>query len=558
MTRYLFNISIISLFQLLFLQNTFSQDYSNFGMDNPVRIPINLSGSFAEPRTNHFHSGIDIRTGGRIGQKVYSPNDGYVSRIKIQAFGGGKNLYITHNNGYTSVYMHLDSYYGDIGEYVKTYQYRNKTYEFDINVPLDVLSVKKGDLIAYTGNSGSSGGPHLHYEIRDTKTQEILNPLYFGLNYIDNNPPIINQIRFYPHKLNYNINTSKSKNGIRNNDTILIDGDFSLGIYAYDRSQGSTLRNGVYDYKLYVDDTLFWKFNIERFSFDISRYINACIDYNYYKDHGIRFLISKKLPNNLFPYFKAFSNNGIIAFNNNKIKKLRYELRDFSGNMTIFSFYVRNTGKEYQSKSIDETWVKELFYSEYNTYRNKDIIISVPKNSLYENSKLFYTNNNDDSFFIKINSPLHNNMTISFPLPNIDSKLLAKLVIAKKNKNNISFIGNSKNKTHIYTNTKTYGDFLLALDTIPPSIYSKSFDNNKRLKTNEKSIDFKIFDNISGIKSYNGYLNGEWVLFEYDGKNSLIRYTIDPNHLIKGENTIEIIVEDQVNNISRKSFRFIP
>lgn len=549
MHRPLFNLIVLIL---VFFSNTFSQDYSKVVLDNPVKIPITLSGSFAEPRTNHFHSGIDIRIGGKIGQRVYSPNDGYVSRIKVQAFGGGKNLYITHNNGYTTVYMHLDSYSPEIDKYVKEYQYKNKVYEFDISLQREDIKIKRGDLIAFAGNSGSSGGPHLHYEIRDTRTQEIINPLFFGLNHIDNNPPIINQIRVLPQGKNYIVNSSNKSNGIRNNDTITIDGDFYLGIYAYDRSKASTLRNGVYDYKLYLDEELFWELKIDKFSFDISRYINACIDYNYYSENGVRFLITKKKPNNRFPYFKTYSNNGIVKFKHNEIYKLRYELKDALGNTTNFVFYAKNSGKTFQEEG--RSYAKELHYDRDNNYSYNGISVNVPKNSLYEDSKLYFNVNVDSSYYIYINSPLHNSMKISFPLPEISDKLISKLIIAKKNNKSLTYIGNSKTKTHIYTNTKTYGNMILALDTIAPSVYSLSIDKNNKLKPNAKTIDFKIIDDLSGISSYNGFINGNWVLFEYDGKNHRLYYTIDSNHLNQLENTIEIHLIDRVGNKTQKTY----
>lgn len=549
MHKLLFNFIVLTLF---FLSNTFSQDYTKVVLDNPVNIPITLSGSFAELRTNHFHSGIDIRIGGKPGLDVFSPNEGYVSRIKVQAFGGGKNLYITHNNGYTTVYMHLEAYSPIIEKYVKEYQYKNKTYEFDIDLKKDEIKIKRGELIAFAGNSGSSGGAHLHYEIRDTKSQEIINPLFFRLNHIDNNPPIINQIRVLPQGKNYFINPEKKTKGISNYDTITIDGDFYLGIYAYDKSKGSTLKNGICDYKLYLDDELFWEFKIDKFSFDISRYINACIDFNYYSENGVRFLITKKKPNNRFPYFKTYYDDGIIKFKKNDIFKLRYELKDALGNTTNFVFYAKNSGKTLQQEK--RTYAKELHYDRDNNYNYNGISVIVPKNSLYEDSKLYFKANADSSYYIYINSPLHNSMKISFPLPEIPDKLFSKLIIAKKNNKSLTYIGNSKTKTHIYANTKTYGNMILALDTISPCVYSLSIDKKNKLKPNTKTIDFKISDDLSGISSYNGFINGNWVLFEYDGKNHRLFYTIDSNHLNQLENTIEIHLIDRVGNKTQNTY----
>ena len=326
----------IILFIIIFLPQILSSQTKEYP-DNyflpPIKLPISSSGYFAELRANHLHSGIDIRIGEKEGEKVFSPEEGEVSRLKIQAYGGGKNLYIRHPNGYTTVYMHLQHYCDKIEEYIRKYQYEKQTYEFDIEVPEGVLKLKKGELIAYAGNTGSSEGPHLHYEIRDTKTENTINPQHFGLSIQDTIPPVIHSIMIYPEgeyskvedekwKKEYLIKKSENQIGIKENDTIMVTNEVYLGIIAFDKSFNSTGRNGLYSYKLIVDDTIIWEFKIDEFSFSDSRYVNACIDYEQYKKTGQVYLISKKLPNNLFPSFITYKNNGIIDVKPNEVKKI--------------------------------------------------------------------------------------------------------------------------------------------------------------------------------------------------------------------------------------------
>lgn len=192
---------LIKLFLLLLIPYFASSQkypYPKTQFRAPIDRQLNISGNFAELRGNHFHSGIDLRIGEREGEKVYSPEEGEVSRIKIQAYGGGKNLYIRHINGYTTVYMHLQNFSDKIEKYVKEYQYEKQTYEFDLQIPKGKLKLKKGELIAYAGNTGSSGGPHLHYEIRDTKTENIINPQHFGIEIKDTIAPNIISLLISP------------------------------------------------------------------------------------------------------------------------------------------------------------------------------------------------------------------------------------------------------------------------------------------------------------------------------------------------------------------------
>ena len=338
-----------------------TKNYPTNQFESPIRRQLNLSGNFAELRTNHFHSGIDFRIGGVEGEKVYSPYQGSVSRIKIQAWGGGKNLYIDHTNGYTTVYMHLKNYSPKIEEYIRKYQYENQTYEFDIEVSKDKLRIEKGELIAYAGSSGSSGGPHLHFEIRDTKSQNIINPQHFGIEVIDSIPPFIesllispegefSRVEGMPKKQIYEIigdnqARPKDKKTIKPNDTVQVTNQISPGLQAYDKSLGSTLKNGVYSYKLLVDDEIFWEFQIDEFSFDKSRYINACIDYELYRNKNQKYLITKKLPNNQFPNFKAVSSTGIIKLEPNTVKKLEYILQDYKNKHHFSMCFLRTYRK---------------------------------------------------------------------------------------------------------------------------------------------------------------------------------------------------------------------
>lgn len=566
---------IYVLFQIQAQAQTNNHPKNQF--KRPIKRELNLSGSFAELRTNHFHSGIDLRIGGVEGERVYCPYQGSVSRIKIQAWGGGKNLYIDHPNGYTTVYMHLRNYSPKIEAYVRRYQYMNQTYEFDIPVSKGELSFEEGDLIGYAGNTGSSGGPHLHFEIRDTKTQHTINPLHFGLTLIDNNPPYIRNILISPQgsysrvegrsdKQVYKIigsGQSRLRNNktLRPNDTIDVTNLISLGIEAFDRSLGSTQRNGVFSYKLLVDDKIFWEFQIDEFSFDKSRYINACIDYELYRKNNQRFLVTKRLPNNQFPNFKTTNRTGIINMEANTTKKVEYILQDYNKNTTSFIFYIRAVVSNPNITVNTESSPNHIFHWHTdNIIEDNQFSIELPKNSLYETAEIDYQRTIDPItqypvLKIESKSALHSNMEIKMPIPNtIKPEHGSKIVVVEKKGRSQNSIGGKARGDIIIASTRSFGTYSLAIDTISPGVYPKNFISNAKLKHKQTTLNIRIKDELSGILKYNGFINDKWVLMEYDGKSSTLIYTIDNKELNQQVNNLRIEVQDQVGNTTVQEF----
>lgn len=581
-----------TLLLLLFPYFAFSQtnSYPQTQFLQPINRDLSISGNFAEPRANHFHSGIDLRIGEREGEKVYSPEEGEVSRIKIQAFGGGKNLYIRHTNGYTTVYMHLQKFSDKIEKYVKDYQYEKKTYEFDLQIPKGKLKLKKGELIAYAGNTGSSGGPHLHYEIRNTKTENIINPQLFGLEIKDTIAPNIISLLISPEgdysrvegmheKQTYKIikpdtltTTSltspiqNSKKQIKQYDTINVTNQVSLGIVAFDKSENSTSRNGIYSYNLKIDDNLFWQFKIDEFSFSDSRYVNACIDYEIYTKTSERYLITKKLPNNQFQNFYNCEDGGIITMEPNAIKKIEYELQDFKQNTTTFTFYLHSTPSFPSSLHSPQQIPTHIFqWDKDNKIVDDQIQIIVPKNSLYDNTPINYSKQIDTLTLFPIlqilsPSPLHNNMTLQIQIPQHikdNPKLIKKLIVASLEGKYTMSIGGKIETGNIIAKTKNFGTYTLRIDTIAPTITPKNFKSNKKISTKQTTLTLTIRDNLSAIAKYNAYINNKWVLMEYDGKSSTLIYNIDPKELNQKTNTLKVEIEDNVGNKSIENYKIV-
>ena len=328
-------------------------DYSPGYFRSPVDIELSLSGSFGEIRTNHFHSGIDIRTGGHIGQPVYAVADGYVSRIFVSPWGFGKAIYINHLSGHTSVYAHLHRFRGKIATFARKQQYKRESFYMDVTVPTGQIQVRKGDVIGYSGNSGSSGGPHLHFEIRDMGTQEPMDPLAFGIPIKDNIKPKIRWVKIYPidetsmvNFVNQPLMTkavgSGESYGISLKDTIMVSGNIIFGIEAYDYHDNSSIRCGIKSIDLFVDDEQVFGQQVDRYAFKDTRYVNAILDYPQNKKNKQRIQRSYVAPGNWLDLFYNVVNNGIIGFYDNNLHQIQYIVKDIYGNTSKVTFWVKS------------------------------------------------------------------------------------------------------------------------------------------------------------------------------------------------------------------------
>lgn len=507
-------------------------------------IPLRYAGNFGEIRPNHFHTGLDIKTGGVIGKKVFAIDDGYVSRIKIQLWGYGKVIYVTHANGYTSVYAHLSSFNDEIDSFIKEYQYDQKTYTLDVYLYKNQINVKKHDLLGYSGNTGNSFAPHLHFEIRDNKTEYAINPLTVGFNFTDNIPPSISDFIVYPIDTNSYVNgvNTKLKFDLRNNiinkkyylhDTIQCSGNFGFGISIIDRINNSPNKFAPYSIDLFVDSVNYLSVKFDKFDFNDKSYINSYIDYEEYlknksKIHRLFIDENNKLKN----YYNS-KNNGIVKFYDNKIHNIKIVVKDYNLNKAEFNCVVRS--KEFYEKPIEiDTAKNYMKYFEKNAYSTHDFIVNIPKSALIKSMyfdynvetspKQYYS---DFYTFSNENVPLFKKISIGINTQRVPKKYLNKIIIAKLNSKNrpTSYKGFIKND-YIFCETKKFGKYVIMVDTIPPVIKAINIFNGAKF-INDKFIKFKIYDNLSGVYKINGFIDDKWVCFEYDPKSSLIVYKFD-------------------------------
>ncbi len=557
-------IVLILYFVSFGLQSVFSQQQFPVNyFSSPLDIPLELAGNFGELRTNHLHSGLDLKTNEMEGFNVYAIADAYVSRIKVSSTGYGNALYLTHPNGYVSVYGHLKQFNLKITKYLRKKQYQKESFEIDLSLHPNEIRIKKGDTIALSGNSGSSDGPHLHFEIREAKKEIPINPQLFGFEIKDSIPPVIDKILCVNERSkNYNIfnvNNIDNRFFISQKDTLLFPSEFSLGISCYDKSERSFSKNGIYKLALYFDSILIQKLIFNKFSFDETRYVNALINYKLFVETNKKFIQSKLLPGNKLNIFDTIYNNGIINISDDNTHQIKYKTEDFAGNFSELNFAVKKDINEIfntDTNLVDSTYFIDCLNS--NMFSSEKIKLFFTQNSLYENIFLkikSYKSNDAQKFFSDIfeihdaNVPINKSITMLLKNDSIVDSLLSKLLIIRiKNDNKIVSVGGKFKDGFVMTNINNFGNFAVSIDTIAPVIKALNY-SQKTLDKRQKSLDFKITDELSGIANYRATLNGKWVLMEFDSKNNRLTYVID-NQLCVGSNQLKITVEDNKKNSS--------
>ena len=546
-------VKILIIF--LLLGNCLHSQTESFPLyPNPVKIPVYLSATFAEIRTNAFHAGVDIRTQGVEGKEVFAVADGYVSRIGVSPFGYGKVLYITHDDGFTSVYAHLSKFNKKIADFVKMKQYENKSFSQNILLEEDMFPIKRGDFLGFTGNSGGSGGPHLHYEIRYTDTQEPVNPLFFGLKIKDNIKPCIKGLAIYPLENSIvNGSTSPFYTYSLDNPSFEVAGDIAFGINVFDQADGSNNKNGPYSIELFADDKLIFSITSYKYSYSETRYVNSLIDYSYFINNKERFIRTEIDELNKLSVYNV--KKGIVTVNKGDTLNMKYVVKDYNNNVSILPFTLIGV----ESPEIEQNNI--LPNLSYNIFDGKSSDINlngfeahIPKNAFYRDvtlsvSKIDTIENIFSDYAYRFGSndvPLHKKIKIRIKVAEefVDDTLLYVASVDKNGK--LSYLGNKYNDDFIEAQTNVLGTYLIAKDDIKPAIKPLNFKSGG-LITENWSLRLEIKDKESGINKYEMLVNGEWVLAEYDAKNKLLIYQID-NHIKKGHNTLEVIVTDMLEN----------
>jgi murein DD-endopeptidase MepM/ murein hydrolase activator NlpD len=534
------------------------ENYPQDVFQSPLAIPLDISGSFAELRSNHFHSGLDFKTSGVEGLPVFATGDGYVSRIKISPFGYGKAIYITHPNGYTSVYGHLQKANGAIQELIKKKQYQEKSFEVEMYLYPTELPVKKGDVIAFSGNTGGSGAPHLHFEFRDTKSEQIINPMHFGFKKMikDERKPIIQGIVVYPldsttvnnAQKPINISFNKQTDGTYLCSKVKANGRIAFGINAYDYCTNAYNKNGLYKVKAYLNGVLQYQYGFDTFAFDESRYVNNFIDYERYHDMGQR--IQKLFELTSYPLSIVAGNtkDGTLKILPNANYSYRVELYDFHQNKIELIIPI-----EYgvQVPTIKKTIQKTPYFVKAKTesiFEKGNVTVYVPENAFYANFYMNFDVNNDIATLHDDSVPVHKNITLTFnDVSGLTEEQLSKTYIATLDGYKLDYNKTTRKGNSFSTKIKTLGKYKLAQDSIPPRIYNVNFVEGKTLK-DQKTISVSVADLHSDIASYSAFLNGKWILMEYDYKTKRLTHNLEDAIYVQDRNDFKIIVTDSLQN----------
>ncbi len=530
-------------------------EYPKDYFSKPIEIPLVLSGNFGELRSNHFHSGLDIKTQNKEGLKIFNSADGYISRIKIAHGGFGKALYVDHPNGFTTVYAHLKKFNKEIEDYIKKIQYKRQSYEIDLYLNKNDFTINKNQIIAFSGNTGSSFGPHLHYEIRKSSNQKPLNPILFGIHVDDSRRPEIASVYAYNNVdiNNYNsidpikLSFKKINDSIFKTTEINLKGNSGFGINVYDKQDSANNKNGVYNISTYYNDELVNSINYNGFLFEESILINTLIDFKHYINNSERVIkLFKTSGNKLSLYEKE--NNGLINIKPNS-SEFKIKISDIENNKIIIIIPINS-----EKKIITNTKKEKLDLTIYNKKINNDLSynfingeqkINIPKNTFLQNVDLHINLSKDSLKIVNPNIPVFNNIKVIFPNSN-KGNYLANL---NQNKEETFITSNLNPNNNFETKTKKLGTFFIKNDSIPPTIKSLNFKNGEWI-SNKNYLKLKILDKETGIKKYKGTINGNWVLFEYEYKRGEISYEFDEYYVKKPKNELEITVEDMVGNIS--------
>lgn len=554
MKKALFGLLLLCL-NTINAQNNYPQD----AFRSPLDIPLILSGSFGELRSNHFHSGIDIKTQQREGLKTYAIADGTITRIKVSVWGYGKVIYIAHPNGYTSVYGHLQKFSPKIEAYINKLQYEKESFEVETFPNFGELTVEKGEIIAFTGNTGGSSGPHLHFEIRSSASEKPTNPLLYGYDVKDATDPVLSNLFVYPLSEKSSVNQSTDKVQLRFSkqsdgsflaDKVYASGTIGFGINAFDRQDLATNQNGLYKVQQTVNGKIYTEYDLETFSFGETRYINTFIDYEHFARNRQRIQRLYKTPSNELSIYKELYNDGKIDVSDGLSYTVEITLKDIKNNTTKVVIPIEGKIQETKILKDDKKTANFLIAKKPNSYNLGVAQVYFPANTFYED---FYIDLKEGDETVTIHNstvPAHQNFTITFDTSTYKQEDLSQLFIARlDSKLNPDYNSTYKRGNTFSTRTRNLGTYTLAKDSVAPTIRANNF-KEKQWLSNYSYLSLTITDDLSGVDTYRATLNGKWILMEYEPKKNLLIYNFDNDVVFEKEYNLELIVTDNVGNSS--------
>jgi hypothetical protein len=543
-----------------------SRSYPQTDFIYPLEIAPSTAGTFGELRPNHFHAGLDFRSNQRTGYPVHAAMYGYVSRIKVQLGGFGNAVYLTHPNGYTTVYGHLERFAPELLKALRYQQSKSESFDADFKLQPFQIPVYKGQVIAWSGNTGASGGPHLHFEVRDSATEETINPQLFNLAVTDHvKPSLFGMCVYHLNGAPFSEKTFREMHSLvgadgnyhlAGNPTLQLSGSIGFGIMATDMNSTSANRNGVYSVQLNMDGKTVFTYAVERFAFDQTHAINALVDYpQQVLTH--RFIQkSFVLPGSNITLYPQSINRGVIDFRDTAMHEIQYVVKDVAGNTSTLTFNVQASIPKDHPVFRPAGYL--MHYNQVNEFTSDNLKLVIPAGNLYDDLDFQFSKQPTHAGMYSPIYRLHNKLTPIHDGFQVwikpDQELGAYADKAMIIASNGGTDGNIYENGYVKATAHAFGDFYIKLDTTPPVITPVNIRNGINLHA-AKVISVRMSDNLSGIKTWKGRIDGKWVLMEWTYKNRVPKYTFDDS-IAPGKHTFEFTATDFKNNTSTFTAEF--
>ena len=541
--------SIISHFLI------YAQNYPKNYFRHPLNVPMQLVANFGEIRANHWHMGLDIRTQQRENLPVYAAAEGYVSRIVVEPGGFGQAIYIAHPNGYTTLYAHMNAFYPALQKRVVEDQYRQESWRINLSFSPDEFPLQKGDYIGLSGNTGGSAGPHVHFEIRDTKTEKVLNPLLFGFPIPDAVPPSLVRLAMYDRNKSTYMQSPQLLNiqRTRNNTIKVGSNKISFAVGATDRFSGSNNPNGIYAAKIYVDEQPVSSFTLDNIGYDETRYINAQIDYPYEARGGASLQHITPLPGAMEVAYDTYGSDGVIHLNDNEPHAVLIEVYDANKNVTRIPFRIQYDGSLNTAGNTSNA--EQFLPGNVNVFERENFQLSTTERTMYDTVNASFTQVNNGAVnavsplftFLGAVIPSHDSVTVRIKPGDVPEEWKNRVVIKSIAGSRTSLQKATWQKGWLMGKFRQFGTYQAFIDNVPPSVNAVAANLSKASR-----IVFTPTDNFNVIKSFRVEVDGQWLRFTNDKGRTWI-YAFD-DKFPRGEHQLKVRIEDEAGNVTEKTW----